>query len=122
METIKQILSQIKKKKRKPCYGVSSPEIFRLAIFALNETLANTVICKLPYSYEAYIKSKYWKIRRQLYLERYANTCQKCRKQFAKGMQLHHLSYDRLRNENIDDLVLLCKRCHFIIEAKIYDT
>ena len=100
-----------------PVWGVSDKLSFRLAISALNETVAESVVGKLPFSYESYLKTVYWKIRRQLYLEFYDGCCVRCCKRKPR-LALHHVSYERLRCELMSDLLLLCRGCHQLEEIE----
>lgn len=69
-------------------------------------------------SYKQYISSDVWKQRTELYKRYYECTCQRCHKDFSKSngkyMVLHHKHYKTMGNEHVDDLVLLCRRCHKI--------
>lgn len=72
--------------------------------------------------YRAYLQSPKWKALRQLVFERArknANSnnlfgvCEKCGYQPWKPiLQVHHLTYERVFHEELDDLILLCPRCH----------
>ena len=44
--------------------------------------------------------------------------CQKCKEQ---GTQIHHLTYERVGNEKLTDLVLLCDKCHMDVHTILYD-
>lgn len=101
----------IRKKKPAVRYGVETPLAFEAAIAALNEMVMESVVGRLPYTYQAYLKSKFWKQRREIYLEHYRGFCQRCHK-VKSPLQLHHVTYERLRTENLEDLLLVCKSCH----------
>lgn len=62
----------------------------------------------IPYS--VYIKSRQWQEKRdaRLRLDRYR--CQMCGT--AKNLNVHHITYERLGNEDMSDLVTLCQNCH----------
>jgi 5-methylcytosine-specific restriction endonuclease McrA len=55
------------------------------------------------------LKSDQWKVRRQLRLEKDSHNCNDCGK---TATQVHHLTYERIGNEHLDDLLSLCERCH----------
>ena len=98
-------------------YGVEDRSAFEIAITILNQYIQEeTLITKLPYTYNSYIGSKPWRVRWTLYREHYKNICQRCFKYYEKDLSLHHLTYDNLRMELPGDLQLVCKRCHYIIE------
>lgn len=61
-------------------------------------------------NYYDYIKSDKWKAKRLECLKRDNFQCQKCGT--AKNLVIHHWTYDRLGNEDLGDIVTLCKDCH----------
>ena len=67
----------------------------------------------VPYGgYHQYIKSVPWYNKRNKFRSIF-NVCWDCHKQLAPtNIVIHHLTYDRLGCENIEDLVTLCKECH----------
>jgi 5-methylcytosine-specific restriction endonuclease McrA len=83
---------------------------------------ANTLIQelkKLPVktSYIEYLESANWKKLREKVLERDGHRCAKCGK--PDRLQAHHRTYDRVREENLDDLITLCRTCHAAVHGKI---
>ena len=64
----------------------------------------------LSKEYLAYIESPIWKELRETVLERDNCRCTKCG--HKNQLQAHHVTYERLFNEEINDLVTLCKHCH----------
>ena len=61
-------------------------------------------------NYYDYMKSDEWKAKRLECLKRDNFQCQKCGT--AKNLVIHHWTYDRLGNEDLGDIVTLCKDCH----------
>lgn len=61
--------------------------------------------------YKAYIKSDKWKKKREQVFRFYGKRCYACRKP-ERILHVHHLTYDRLGNENVRDLIPLCVPCH----------
>jgi len=63
--------------------------------------------------YEKYIASDEWKERRDRIMKKYKNVCQAG---FAgctgRAVQVHHLTYMRLGNEQNDHLIPVCLNCH----------
>lgn len=57
-----------------------------------------------------YLQSPEWKALKQLKLKQSNHKCQLCNS--TTNLHLHHLTYDRLGNELITDLILLCSQCH----------
>jgi len=62
------------------------------------------------YKYHTYLQSEEWKARRILVLSRDNNLCQLCRTEPA--LDVHHLKYDNLYDEPLEDLQALCRACH----------
>jgi len=60
--------------------------------------------------YETYISSDTWRIVRRLRLQLDKYTCQACYRK--NDLEVHHLTYERLGSERLEDLITLCVRCH----------
>lgn len=63
-------------------------------------------------NYKAYMRSSQWKEKRHAKLEACNSKCEcegGCTRQ---ATQVHHLHYDTLGNESMDDLQALCPKCH----------
>lgn len=60
--------------------------------------------------YELYLASEEWRLLRKKVLERDRQTCQACL--VATATQVHHLTYVRAGNEDLADLLSLCRPCH----------
>lgn len=61
-------------------------------------------------SYQEYLESNLWKEKRTWILKCFKNKCQKCGE---KGfLQVHHKNYNSVGNENMDDVTVLCYKCH----------
>lgn len=68
--------------------------------------------------YENYItKSPIWKHKRLLRLKIDKFQCRTCRN--TENLEVHHLSYEHLGDEPIEDLITLCKECHHAITSVI---
>jgi len=65
--------------------------------------------------YMAYLGSPEWKTKRQMVLKRDSYLCQSCKQKEA--VDVHHLSYDNLYNEILEELISVCVECH----NKIHD-
>ena len=61
-------------------------------------------------NYDDYMKSVEWEEKRQLRLRMDGFRCFKCGT--AVNLQVHHITYERLGQEKMGDLVTLCKKCH----------
>lgn len=60
--------------------------------------------------YLAYLKSPEWRAKRVQVLARDKYRCFECG---ASGpLEVHHTTYKRIFNEDLDDLIALCPTCH----------
>jgi len=76
---------------------------------------------RVPYNpaiYASYIRSGKWHEIRRAVLKRDKGVCQDCGK---PAKQVHHLTYDRIFRENMEDLISLCGECHAKRHGKIKD-
>ena len=62
--------------------------------------------------YQKYMRSKEWKAKRQEKLETCNHKCECEGGCYRKGTQIHHLHYDTLGDESMEDLQALCPKCH----------
>lgn len=63
--------------------------------------------------WETYLRSKEWRHKRDARLRAVGYRCQNCGASGeAARLEVHHLTYERLGNENPDDLRVLCPQCH----------
>lgn len=60
--------------------------------------------------YHAYIKSSEWFKKRKKYIEKVGKFCEVCKTK--KGINLHHMTYERLGKEYDEDMLFVCKVCH----------
>lgn len=65
-------------------------------------------------AYELYINSEAWRIKRQgVLINPYYGRPHRCFVCSSPvSLHVHHLTYERLGNENDDDLIILCSICH----------
>lgn len=65
-----------------------------------------------PKRYDVYIKSHWWRDRRNKFLQDFGKFCKKCGD--TKHTQVHHLRYasKEFGSESNSDLVALCEVCH----------
>ncbi len=59
---------------------------------------------------QQYMLSEEWQELRTLVFTRDNHTCQSCGSQ--SSLNCHHVTYINLNNENLEDLITLCKSCH----------
>jgi len=69
-------------------------------------------------SYAAYLKTRHWHRLRLKYFESFGCKCYHCDTR-KPPIQLHHLTYVRLGNEDLGDLISLCRKCHMREEDKL---
>jgi len=67
--------------------------------------------------YDDYILSEDWENLRQKRLLKDKYRCTRCG--FRHELRIHHLIYDRLGHEDLDDLTTLCVRCHNDIHQEL---
>lgn len=64
--------------------------------------------------YDRYIKSEAWREKRgEFFASGRPKVCQGCG--WSRHIHLHHKTYDRLGDEDLDDLVPVCEGCHSLI-------
>ena len=66
-------------------------------------------------NYHEYMESDEWKAVRGKRMKLDHFQCTMCGT--AKNLTVHHITYDRLGREDMDDLITLCKGCH----AKVHE-
>ena len=66
--------------------------------------------------YHSYLTSREWKIKRAAVKKRAKNVCERCKA--APLYAVHHLTYERLYSEPLEDLQGLCDPCHQFLEGK----
>lgn len=69
--------------------------------------------------YSDYLQSPQWRALRRKVLARDKGRCQGCLE--ADATQVHHLTYDRVGNEMLFDLVAMCKNCHHFVTTHSRD-
>lgn len=60
--------------------------------------------------YINYLQSQRWRTLARAVKLRAKGKCEICRR--ADGVECAHLTYDRIFNEPLSDLLWLCRRCH----------
>lgn len=66
--------------------------------------------------YERYMASLDWQIKRREALAAASHECQRCDER--SGLEVHHRTYDRLGDERLDDLEVLCGVCHRVADEE----
>lgn len=60
--------------------------------------------------YHKYLESPEWKAKRKSVFERDGYMCTKCKSEPA--FHAHHLTYENIFNEKLEDLISVCAECH----------
>lgn len=87
-------------------YRVCHEEELRAAHLA--QKARNHQLSKM--SLEEYLKTREWKVKRNRALIQAGNRCQVCASTYR--LEVHHRTYERLGDELLSDLVVLCRSCH----------
>ena len=62
------------------------------------------------HEYDRHLASPKWAAFRQVALSIAKNRCRACAA--TEDLQVHHRTYDHFGHEELDDVVVLCQRCH----------
>lgn len=68
-------------------------------------------------SYPQYINTQHWRNIKKAYKYSHEYKCQHCG-DTSPGLHLHHLTYERIGNERMSDLMYLCELCHAVVHAR----
>jgi hypothetical protein len=73
-------------------------------------------VISAPIPYKQYLASREWMLKREAVRHRSGNKCERCK----TGPQdaVHHLTYERVGNELLEDLQAICDPCHKFLSAK----
>lgn len=66
--------------------------------------------------YNFYLDSPAWKSKRLAALNLAGHRCQLCNG--TKNLHVHHRTYERIGDEELGDLTVLCKNCHYRFHEK----
>ena len=61
--------------------------------------------------YAKYLRSADWKARRDKFYDHYEHKCAVCGD--TEQLNIHHLHYDHIGCEESNDVICLCKTCHY---------
>jgi hypothetical protein len=61
------------------------------------------------YWYQCYLLSEQWKTRRSAVMARDNHMCQYCG---GEATEVHHLTYENIGNEPLEELIAICRMCH----------
>ena len=66
--------------------------------------------------YQAYLCSREWAEKREAVRNRSGGVCERC--ELLPMSAVHHLTYQRKYDENLDDLQAICEPCHLFTHGK----
>lgn len=69
--------------------------------------------------YPRYLASREWREKRKEVIERNDGLCYRCLS--APIQDVHHVTYERIGHEDLDDLIGVCKPCHEYLSAERTD-
>lgn len=72
-----------------------------------------------------YYNSKEWKRKREEALKRADYRCQLCnyaQEDWSTWLEVHHRTYQGFKNEQPEDLTVLCQECHWLFHKTHYYT
>lgn len=69
--------------------------------------------------YKKYITSKEWKEKKEKLFDLRGKECEQCG--YTHRLHVHHLTYENLGYEKMDDLQILCYQCHMSKHDKYFE-
>jgi 5-methylcytosine-specific restriction endonuclease McrA len=60
--------------------------------------------------YHKYLNSIDWKAKKTRVMQQRGGRCEKCNSSYR--IEVHHKTYERIFNERLEDLEVLCFQCH----------
>lgn len=79
-----------------------------IAIQEMAKTMDQELAESMPY--RDYLLTEHWQEFRRVALKHHGKKCKVCGSK--RFLHVHHLSYDNLGNESVDDVEILCRYCH----------
>lgn len=73
-----------------------------------------------PFDYQEYLKSETWQLKRLAKFKQVGKRCQFCNSPYR--LNVHHRTYERIGKEDLNDLTVLCGKCHSVFHkyCKLY--
>lgn len=68
--------------------------------------------------YQRYLASREWALKKEQVRKRSRDKCERCKR--APYEATHHLTYERVGNERLEDLQAVCNACHEFLSAKTH--
>lgn len=76
----------------------------------LNKELAECKLRMKDWYRIVYLRSDHWRSLREQAFEKYGRICHECKRRGR--MDVHHLNYRSIFDVSVDDLQVLCRKCH----------
>lgn len=78
------------------------------------------IFCKdtweTAFTYSEYLKTRHWKSIRTKVIQDRGKVCEVCGRSNIP-LQVHHMTYERIGCEKMEDLICVCKDCHMGIHS-----
>ncbi len=87
------------------------------AAFNLHLEKMNPIWALSEMPYEEYMATDHWKNKRSAKLASCRYACQICNSN--DRLTVHHRTYERMGHEDLEDLTVMCRRCHGIFHGKV---
>jgi hypothetical protein len=71
------------------------------------------------FNYGEYLASREWALLKEQVRKRSSGFCERC--SVRPYQDTHHLTYERIGNEELDDLLAVCRPCHEYLSGKRKD-
>lgn len=68
------------------------------------------------FDYQRYLASREWSLLKEQVRKRSNGTCERCH--LADHQDTHHLTYERIGRESLNDLLGICRPCHEYLSGK----
>lgn len=69
-----------------------------------------------PSEYRRYLASREWALLKEAVRRRSDGRCERCR--HGEYEETHHVTYERIGNERLEDLMAVCSLCHKFLSGK----
>lgn len=70
-------------------------------------------------NFKRYLASREWALKKRAARSRSGGTCERCGQ--APSAHVHHLTYERIGEELLEDLLDVCRGCHEWLSGGDYD-
>lgn len=73
---------------------------------------------EVVYNYKDYLQTKHWQNKRSQFKKEFNYECVMCGST-KNGLHIHHMTYQNIGKEKLDDLCYLCSDCHTKLHNEI---